>query len=125
MKKVLLFVMLCMMSVSVNAQNYKNDGKPYAFFCMMQGFKNLSGVLRIQIIWNNKEKHEYLRDENGEKVEFKSIVDMLNYMSKRGWEYVEQIDYDKVHNYVFKKYVTNDAEAKEGLYFESDFEKKK
>lgn len=122
MKKLLLIAFL-LISVGANAQNVKNDGKPYDYFCMMQGFKNLSGVLRIQIIWDKKEKHEYLRDEKGEKVEFKSIVDMLNYMSKRGWIYVEQVVYDKVQNYVFKKSVTNDEEAKEGLYFESDFKK--
>lgn len=121
MKKIILLFIVMLMTVGANAQNYKNDGKPYDYFCMMQGFKNLSGVLRIQIIWDKKEKHEYLRDENGEKVEFKSIVDMLNYMSKRGWTYVEQVVYDKVQNYVFKKTVTSDAEAKEGLYFESDF----
>lgn len=120
MKKIIL-ICLVLMSLNVNAQNIKNDGKPYAFYCMMQGFKNLSGVLRIQIIWNNKEKHENLRDEKGEKVEFNSIVDMLNYMSKRDWEYVEQITYDKVSNYVLRKYVKTDEEAKEGLYFESDF----
>ena len=121
MKKLLLLGLLFVFSLVSNAQNYKNDGKPYDYFCMMQGFKNLSGVLRIQIIWENQEKHENLRNEKGEKVEFMSIVDMLNYMSKRGWTYVEQVTYDKVQNYVFKKTVTNDKEAKEGLYFESDF----
>ena len=123
MKKLLLLGLLSVFSFVSYAQNYTNDGKPYDYFCMMQGLKNLSGVLRIQIIWNNTEKHENLRDEKGEKVEFKSIVDMLNYMSKRGWIYVEQITYDNVHNYLFKKTVTNDDEAKEGLYFESDFKK--
>lgn len=123
MKHFIILVLLLLGICSANAQNFKNDGKPYDYFCMMQGFKNLSGVLRIQIIWANKEKHENLRDEKGEKVEFKSIVDMLNYMSKRGWTYVEQVTYDKVQNYVFKKTVTSDAEAKEGLYFESDFKK--
>lgn len=118
MKKIILLFLVMFMTVGANAQNYKNDGKPYDFFCMVQGFKNLA----MEIIWDKKEKHEYLRNEKGEKIEFMSIVDMLNYMSKRGWTYVEQITYDKVHYYVFKKTVTNDSEAKEGIYFESDFD---
>ena len=128
MKKVFLFIMLCMITVSVNAQNVKNDGKPYAFYCQLVGMKNLSGQLRLQILWNNLKKENNLRDEKGEKIEFYTMVDAMNYMSKRGWDYVECVTYShgasNVVHYIFRKYVTNDEEAKEDLYFESDFKKK-
>ena len=127
MKKVLLFVMLCMMSVSVNAQNYKNDGKPYAFYCQLVGKSNLLGQLRVEILWDNKKGEHHLRTEKGKKIEFNSMVDGMNYMSKRGWEYVDCVTYAEgkynVVHYVFRKYVTNDEEAKEGLYFKEDFDK--
>lgn len=125
MKKVFLFIMLCMMSVSVNAQNVKNDGKPYAFYCQLVGMKNLSGQLRLKILWNNLKTENNLRDEKGEKIEFFTMVDAMNYMSKRGWDYVECITYGNVVHYLFRKYVTTDEEAKEDLYFESDFDNKK
>ncbi len=128
MKKVLLFALLAVFSLVVNAQNYKNDGKPYAFYCQLVGFKNLAAQLRLKVLWNNMKDENNLRDENGKKIEFTTMVDAMNYMSKRGWDYVECVTYkegsNNVVHYIFRKYVTNDEEAKEGLYFESDFKKK-
>lgn len=128
MKKVLLFALFAVFSLVVNAQNYKNDGKPYAFYCQLVGFKNLAAQLRLKVLWNNMKDENNLRDENGKKIEFTTMVDAMNYMSKRGWDYVECVTYkegtNNVVHYIFRKYVTNDEEAKEGLYFESDFKKK-
>lgn len=128
MKKVLLFALFAVFSLVVNAQNYKNDGKPYAFYCQLVGFKNLAAQLRLKVLWNNMKDENNLRDENGEKIEFNTMVDAMNYMSKRGWDYVECVTYregtNNVVHYIFRKFVTNDEEAKEGLYFESDFKKK-
>ena len=127
MKKKLLFLMLCLMSISVNAQNVKNDGKPYAYYCQIVGWVNLGGQLRMKMLWDNMRDENNLRDENGKKIEFKSMVDAMNYMSKRGWDYVECVTYadfgkQNVVHYIFRKYVTNDKEAKEGIYFECDFD---
>ena len=128
MKKVLLFALFAVFSLVVNAQNYKNDGKSYAFYCQLVGFKNLAAQLRLKVLWNNMKDENNLRDENGKKIEFNTMVDAMNYMSKRGWDYVECVTYkegtNNVVHYIFRKYVTNDEEAKEGLYFESDFKKK-
>lgn len=129
MKKVLLFVMFCMMSISMNAQNVKNDGKPYAFYCQIVGWQNLGGQLRMKMLWDNQKEENNLRDENGKKIEFQTMVDAMNYMSKRGWDYVECVTYGdigkpEVVHYIFRKYVTKDEEAKENIYFESDFKKK-
>ena len=123
MKKIILLAVLAMMSVRIYAQNVKNDGKPYAFYCQLVGKMNLSAQLRLRILWNNIKTENNLRDENGNKIEFNTMVDAMNYMSKRGWEYVDDVTYEGVVHYVFKKYVTNDEEAKDGLYFESDFKK--
>lgn len=74
-------------------------------------------------------------DENGEIIKFPTTVDLLNYMSKRGWELVFNPSFPLVHEwggmggselayaFLFKKMVISDEEAKEGLYFSSDFKK--
>lgn len=128
MKKIIVLLFVFLSSISVSAQNYKNDGKPYAFYCQLVGFKNLNGQLRLKVLWNNIRTENNLRNENGEKIEFFTMVDAMNYMSKRGWDYVECVTYKdgsgNVVHYIFRKYVTNDEEAKEGLYFETDFKKK-
>lgn len=128
MKKLFVFLMLCMISISAYSQNFKNDGKPYAFYCQLVGYKNFSQQLRLKILWDNIKEENNLRDENGKKIEFTTMLDAMNYMSKRGWDYVECVTYkdgaSNVVHYIFRKYVTNDEEAKEGLYFETDFKKK-
>lgn len=121
MKKLLLaFLMLSTMSVC--AQNYKNDGKPYYFYCEMTAQMNLSGKLRLTLEWNKNRAPEQLRDENGEKIEFASVVDMMNYMSKRGWDMNQTYSYGNVVRFLFRKLVTTDEEAKDGLIFKSDKE---
>ncbi|MBQ9236913.1 MAG: hypothetical protein IJ183_03245 [Prevotella sp.] len=126
MKKIItiLFLAACM---NASAQNYKNDGKPYAFYCQLVGHENIAGQLRVEILWNNKKGEHNLRTEDGKKIEFQSMVDGMNYMSKRGWDYVECVTYShggiNVVHYIFRKFVTNDYEAKEGLYFKEDFNK--
>ncbi len=126
MKKVLLLIFLCAISFAVKAQNCKNDGKPYAYYCQIVGWENLAGQLRIKMLWDNQRFENNLRDENGKKIEFATMVDAMNYMSKRGWDYVECVTYaefgkQNVVHYIFRKMVTNDEEAKENIYFESDF----
>ena len=129
MKKIVILIMLCMIGFSAKAQNYKNDGKPYAFYCQLVGFKNFAAQLRLKVLWDNIKEDNNLRDENGKKIEFYTMVDAMNYMSKRGWDYVECVTYKEgtsnVVHYIFRKYVTTDEEAKEGLYFETDFKNKK
>ena len=128
MKKVLLLLFFCVISIGIKAQNCKNDGKPYAYYCQIVGWENLSGQLRIKMLWDNQKFENNLRDENGKKIEFATMVDAMNYMSKRGWDYVECVTYadfgkQNVVHYIFRKMVTKDEEAKENIYFESDFKK--
>ena len=127
MKKIFVLFVLCMVCFSVNAQTVKNDGKPYAFYCQIVGWENLAGQLRVKMLWNNQKAENNLRDENGNKIEFYTMVDAMNYMSKRGWDYVECVTYAQsgknVVHYIFRKMVTKDEEAKEDIYFESDFKK--
>ena len=123
MKKSILLFTFVLLTLGIYAQNVKNDGKPYAFYCQLVGMKNLSDQLRLRILWNNIKTENNLRDENGKKIEFATMVDAMNYMSKRGWDYVECITYGNVVHYLFRKYVKTDEEAKEDLYFESDFKK--
>lgn len=127
MKKIFVLFVLFLMCFSVKAQTVKNDGKPYAFYCQIVGWENLAGQLRVKMLWDNQKMENNLRDENGQKIEFYTMVDAMNYMSKRGWDYVECVTYAQggknVVHYIFRKMVTKDEEAKEDIYFESDFKK--
>lgn len=122
MKKYLLIAIM-LLSISVHAQNAKMDGKPYEYMCIIKGVENLSGVLRLTLEWPDQEESHNIRDEKGRKIEFKNMTDAFNYMTKRGWTYVDAIAVNRVYNFIFKKLVTSDQEAKESIYFKEDFKK--
>lgn len=122
MKKLLILMMTILLCLPMFAQNYENDGKPYYFYCQISGSFNLGGKLRLSILWKDKEENE-LRNEKGEKIEFKNMIEIINYMSKRGWEYVESNPSTNSLSYLFKKQVTKDEDAHKGIYFKSDFNK--
>ena len=52
--------------------------------------------------------------------DFASRKFMMNYMSKRGWEMNQTYVVQNVVRFLFRKLVTTDEEAKEGLHFKSD-----
>lgn len=120
MKKVIILLFATVFSLNIAAQNFKNDGKPYYFYCELTAVENLKAKILITLNWSNKQI-ENVVDKNGERIQFNSTVDVLNYMSKRGWDLTQTYEYEGVLRFLFRKLVTNDDEAKEGLYFKSDF----
>ncbi len=126
MKKLILCLIIFLsVGINLSAQNAKNDGTPYPYFCRIVAVNNLAGQLRVKVEWDNQKADNNLRDENGKKIEFTTMMDALNYFSKRGWEYVDCSFFGEggkftIH-YLLRKMVTKDEEAKEGLYFENDF----
>lgn len=115
----MMTILLCL---PMAAQDYENDGKPYYFFCQIQGTFSMGSKLHLDIIWKDQVEKDF-RNEKGEKIEFKNMIEFVNYMSKRGWEFVESYHYPNSISYLFKKLVTKDEDAKKGIYFKSDFEK--
>lgn len=109
-------------TLSSNAQNYKNDGKPYTFYCELTAYQNMTNKLRIYLTWPGKRSNQKLRDENGNKIEFSNVIDCIDYLSKRGWQFDSVLAYGNTLHYLMKKEVTTDAEAKEGLIFKDDTE---
>ena len=127
MKKLLCFIAMVMMTIGACAQNYKNDGKPYAFYCQFIGEMQASGKVKPKrIIWDDIKGETKLTDKEGKVLEFNNMVELMNYMSKRGWTFVDcEIYGSSWYYYFFVKTVTNDKDAREGFYFESDFDLKK
>lgn len=124
MKKLLLFSVLLFASMFVKAQDAIKDVEPYYFYCQCRGV--MQGIGRIDpktLIWNGEKSEMVLTDENGKELDFKNMTDVMNYMSKRGWEFdnVYVSVPDGWYYYIFKKKVTSDEEAKAGLYFKTDF----
>ena len=114
MKKILFLLMFVLATASSIAQ------EKYPYYCTINGSYNLAMKIRIELEWGESKDRRYLRDENGKKIEFNNLIDILNYMSKRGWEFVTIAEYDKCIHFVIRKMVSSPEEAKQGLRFDTD-----
>lgn len=77
-----------------------------------------------RVIWSGYNKLDLLCDEKGTTEQFVNMPDLMNYLSRRGWEYVDfNRQGDDVAGYIlFRKMVKSDEEMQKGLYFKSHFE---
>lgn len=125
MKKLLLFIAFVFAVMCIQAQDTVRN-EPYYFYCQFKGVMQASGRIKPnKMLWNGNKDEQKLYDASGEEMQFNNIVEVINYMAKKGWELDNTIVYTSWFYYIFKKKVTNDKEAKEGLFFESDFSRKK
>lgn len=123
MKKILLIALL-FVSAFANGQNIKNDGEPYEVYCAFHGEWLLNGRFKPKsFVWGEEKNEVKLTDEKGKKLEFKNLADVANYLAKRGWKMRDCESFSTSIFMVFVKTIRNDSEAKEGLYFDTEFQK--
>ncbi len=122
MKKLILFFALCLVVFGAQAQDTVLS-KPYYYYCQFIGVMMANGDIKpLKMVWNDQKDDQILVDQQGNEIVFYNMVNVINYMSKRGWELDNIMNWDRSWiYYYFKKQLTNDAEAKDGLYFKSDF----
>lgn len=125
MKKVFFLMMMLIASISVSAQNLV-EGKHVTYVELLGYESMLSTKVKVMVdMGQNQNKTNYkLRDENDKPIKFNSMVDALNYMTKRGWEYVNSFPVthsnQNVYHYLLKKYIAKDEEMQEGLNLEKE-----
>lgn len=103
------------------AQNIAEPGKPYDYFCVVF----IGNWSKAYVMIPSSPNYEAIMNTDGKKISFYHVSDLLTYMSKRGWKYVESAQCEGKPAYVMKKTVNKDEEAKVGLLLESDFEQNK
>jgi hypothetical protein len=116
MKRIFTIVAALMMVASLSAQ------KPYTAYCSMSGGSYSQVDYGQESLVKNT-----LVDEDGRPIYFNSVVGMLNYMSKLGWEFVAtlttvessdvfgEFEVSSSTKWLFKKEVTLPEEVTEGL----------
>jgi hypothetical protein len=118
----IMMLMALMMPMSTSAQNIKNDSEPYEVYCAFHGELQVSGKFKPKrFLWGEEKDEIKLTDKNGKKLEFNNMVDIANYLAKRGWKVRDCETFSSHIFIVFAKTIRNDSEAKEGLYFTTDF----
>jgi len=122
MKKIFFYLMFLTISLSAHAQNTNDVKKTYDYYCVYYGQLQISGRVKPQkLIWGELKKEVKLTNPKGEEIEFNNMIDVANYLAKRGWRFIDNETYHDRFYVIFAKTVSSDEEAKEGLYFDIDF----
>ena len=128
-----LFVSLfIMIAVSVSAQTKQ-------YYCEVKGVeKALTSGLKIVFdfgnnpvysAWGGLKSKQKLVDEKGEEIPFNSMVDAGNYLSDKGWTFVQA--YTSVYgsqaivHWIFVKEATSPEEAVKGIMTKDNYNKQK
>lgn len=99
------------------------------YYCEIKGMqKELSSGLKIVFdfgesqvysIWSGLNNKQRLVDDNGEEIEFNSMVDAANYMSEKGWSfqqaYTSFYSGNAIQHWIFYKEADTKEEAGEGI----------
>ena len=126
---VLLFTIVAMISMA----------QKQMYYCEIKGHeKDLSAGLKIVFdlginpvygSWNSLNSKQKLVDENGEEINFNSMVNAGNYLSSKGWKFVQA--YSSVYggncilHWIFFKEANSPEEAMQGIETKETFNKKK
>lgn len=109
MKKLLSLLLLLTICQAVNAQRVDKPGATYEYFCFVQRMSDAAYVVTDQPVASH-----FICDKEGKKVSFESDVEIINYMTRRGWVYVESIGIGDVY-YVLKKIITTEKNIFQGI----------
>ena len=130
-KKLLVLSFLFMLALGVYAQNKR-------YYCEIKGVeKDFSSGLKIVFdfgnnpvysAWGGLINKQKLVDENGEEIPFNSMVDAGNYMSDKGWNFLQA--YTSVYgsqaivHWIFYKDAESPEKAIEGIETKETYKKK-
>ena len=130
-KKLLVLSFLFMLALGVYAHNKR-------YYCEIKGVeKDFSSGLKIVFdfgnnpvysAWGGLKNKQKLVDENGEEILFNSMVDAGNYMSDKGWNFLQA--YTSVYgsqaivHWIFYKDAESPEKAIEGIETKETYKKK-
>lgn len=120
MRKLLFTIALLFATLSMNAENF--------IYCELVGTaKFMSNKVKVKVDYGQESSFwkgiSYMKDENGNNIEFNSMVDAMNYFGKQGWEFVQAytvtMNNQNVYHWLLKKTVTEE-ELNKALEVEKD-----
>ncbi len=130
MKRLILFYIgiFCILPMQIQARKY---------FCEIKGTeKVLSNGLKIVFdfgespvysAWTGLKNEQKLVDENGKEIKFNSMVDAANYMSEKGWNFLQAYTsvYAKnvIQHWIFYKEADSQEEAGKGIMTKENYKK--
>ncbi len=126
----ILLVGICLFNVSKAQTN--------TYYCEIKGAeKEISSGLNIVFdlgtgpvygVWSNLKDNQKMVDQNGKEIKFNSMVDAGNYMSSKGWKFLQAYSStyssDCIIHWIFTKEAATIEEAMQGIETKETFKKK-
>ena len=113
MRKILFFIVLCC-CISASAQRVDKPGRAYDYFCNIYADGTSFKVFLLG-------KNRILANEDGKSIKFKNITEIITYLSKIGWVFVDSYGDEKSSSndlhIIMRKTITSDEQALEHLKF--------
>lgn len=86
------------------------------------------GESQVYSIWGGLKNKQKLVDENGDEIDFNSMVDAANYMSDKGWNfqqaYTSFYSGNAIHHWIFYKEAETKEEAGKGIMTKETYKNK-
>lgn len=131
MKKIFVTLfLLASLSISAFAQTEEVTAKPYKVYCEIVSYSRnfFSDKTTVELDFGQASKwlsnDRKLVDENGQIINFNSILDAANYMAQRGWNFEEAYVVQSIikgdsgtphYHWIMSKEVTDPSQITEGL----------
>lgn len=116
----LLFLLLMFITLPACAQRIDKPGEPYDYYIEIKIEQRLTENIKAKIKLPEDKTFKYLVDENGKRITFVGINDIINYMTMRGWTYVNYENYINEQLLLFRKNVINNTYVKEYILVGKD-----
>ena len=123
MKKLLLaFVFAVVLSCPcLNAQDVKPENETHTAYCELVGTLKLNAKVKVAIDYGQNARwgNNTMVDENGQTLEFNSMVDAMNYMGELGWKFVQAyvvtIGNSNVYHWLLQKELSPEEAINAGI----------
>jgi hypothetical protein len=127
---------LCVLLLIIPLVSFAQEKKRKVFCELVGTGKFMSNKVTVKVdfgqstsFWSGTSK-QGLVDENGNTIEFNSMVDAMNYMGALDWEFeqayvVTMSGNQNVYHWLLSKDITSDEEFKDGIKTRADFDKEK
>lgn len=116
----LLFILLLFVTLPACSQRIDKPGEPYDYYIEIKIEQRLTENIKAKIKLPEDKTFKYLVDENGKRITFVGINDIINYMTMRGWTYVNYENYINEQLLLFRKNVINNTQVKEYILVGKD-----